>query len=90
MKEIFCIVRGRVQLVMYRDFVCRKGRSFGLHGYVKNCPDGTVEVLAQGGEAHLRKFIDQLYKGSLLSHVKEVEVQWRELSKPHGNFEIQF
>ncbi len=90
MKEIFCTVHGRVQMVMFRDFCCRKGRSLGLHGYVKNCPDGSVEVVAQGHEGHLRKYVDLLNKGSLLSRVDNVEVQWREPAMKFSNFSIRF
>ena len=89
-KEIFCTIRGRVQLVMYRDFACRKARRFGLVGYVKNHSDGSVEVLAQGSEELLKKYIEQLEKGSPLSRVKEVEVQWREPSMKFSNFSIHF
>ena len=90
MKEIVAIIRGRVQMVMYRDFACRKARGFGLVGYVKNCPDGSVEVVAQGHEGHLHKYIDQLNKGALLSRVDEVEVQWREPAMKFSNFSIRF
>ncbi len=90
MKEIYCIIRGRVQMVMYRDFACRKARGMGLHGHVKNLPNGTVEVVAQGPEGHLRKYLDLLQKGSLLSRVDEVEVQWREPSMSVSNFSIHF
>lgn len=90
MKEIFCIVRGRVQMVMFRDFACRKARSLGLRGYVKNHPDGSVEVVAQGEEKNLHTYISMLEKGSMLSRVDEVEVQWRDASMPFSNFSIRF
>ncbi len=77
-------------MVMFRDFACRKARRMGLEGYVKNLADGSVEVVAQGGEGHLRKYIDLLQKGSLLSRVDNVEVQWREPSMNFGNFPIRF
>ncbi len=89
-KEVFCIIRGRVQMVMFRDFVCRKARRMGIVGFVKNRDDGTVEVLAQGHEGHLRKFIDLLNRGSLLSRVDQVEVQWREPAMNFSNFSIRF
>lgn len=77
-------------MVMYRDFACRKARSMGLVGYVKNCPDSSVEVLAQGHEGHLRKYAGLLEKGSLLSRVDQVEVQWREPAMKFSNFSIRF
>lgn len=86
MKEIFCRVVGRVQMVMYRDFAARNAKRFGLVGYVKNIPDGTVEVLAQGAEDALKNYIARLERGSLLSRVDKVEVQWREPSERLSNF----
>ena len=42
-------VTGRVQGVGFRYFVARSARNLGLSGYVRNLPDGTVEVAASGG-----------------------------------------
>src|SRR3989344_224255 len=47
-ERIETIVSGRVQVVMYRDFATRKARGLGLVGEVKNLPDGTVRVVAEG------------------------------------------
>jgi acylphosphatase len=91
MKELHAIVHGRVQMVMYRDFCCRKARKLGLVGYVKNLPDGTVEVVAQGTQEKLEKFLEYLRKGSLLSHVEEVQPQVSEIpagEKAYSNFSI--
>ena len=38
------IVSGRVQMVMFRDFVQRKASSLKLVGEVQNLPDGTVRA----------------------------------------------
>lgn len=88
MQEIQCIVSGRVQLVMYRDFATRSARSLGLTGYVKNLPDGRVEALAQGEEAALLGFVERLHQGSLLSRVDNVEVQWREPGERFDTFSL--
>lgn len=88
MEEIYCIVRGRVQLVMFRDFACRKGRGLGLVGYAKNLADGTVEVVAQGPKDKLEAYIAKLHKGSLLSRVDEVQVNWRQPSALYKGFTI--
>ena len=89
-KEIYCRVRGRVQMVMFRDFVQRKAKSLGLVGYVHNQGDGTVEVLAQGDAEDLKEFIAYLQKGSFLARVDGVEVEWRKPEKEYGSFEIVF
>src|SRR3989344_3587434 len=43
-KEFRAIVRGRVQLVMYRDFAARTARRLGVSRTVRNLPDGSVEI----------------------------------------------
>jgi acylphosphatase len=40
------VVHGRVQGVFFRDSVRERARSRGVHGWVRNRPDGTVELLA--------------------------------------------
>ena len=77
------IVSGRVQLVMYRDFVQRKASSLGIAGEVRNLPDGTVEVIAEGDRQTLETLIENLNQGPLLARVDEVKVGWRE---PVGTF----
>jgi acylphosphatase len=42
------IVRGRVQGVGYRAACCQKARELNLSGWVRNMPDGAVEVQAEG------------------------------------------
>jgi len=90
MRELKAIVSGRVQMVMMRDFVCRKAHSLGLLGYVKNLSDGTVEVVAQGEEGELRELVTSLRKGSLLARVDGVETIWREPSAEFSGFSIDY
>ncbi len=87
-KEIECRVSGRVQGVMYRDFVCRRGRRLGLVGTVENLTDGTVRVVAEGEELALRELIKRLWRGSLLARVEAVEVAWREASGTIDGFRM--
>lgn len=47
---------GRVQGVGFRYYAVNKANQLGLTGWVKNLPDGTVEMEVQGGEP----LIDQL------------------------------
>ena len=90
MEEFRAIVRGRVQLVMFRDFTQRKGSGLGLAGTVHNLPDGTVEVIAQGDRAKLEQLVGKLRKGSLLSRVDGVEVVWREPTERFDRFRIVY
>ncbi len=87
-REIACTVTGRVQMVMYRDFVARGARSLGVCGFVRNEPDGSVRVVAEGEEAALIALIDRLKKGSLFSRVEKVDVKWREPTGRYDDFRI--
>jgi len=88
MHEIHCMVAGRVQMVMYRDFASRRARSLGLTGFVSNLEDGTVEMVAQGERAALEELVEHLKKGPLLARVENVDVEWREPQGLYEGFEI--
>ncbi len=47
------IIHGRVQGVFFRDSTRRKALELGIHGWVRNRPDGSVEAMAAGDEAAL-------------------------------------
>lgn len=88
MQEIHAIVSGRVQMVMFRDFTTRKARKVGVKGFVQNLADGTVEVVAQGEKVALERLIAYLHKGSILSHVENVAVNWRIPQKNFDSFTL--
>ena len=87
-KEIFCIVSGRVQGVFFRNFVCDIASALNLVGTVKNLTDGTVEAVAQGEEKALDEFIEKLKKGPMLAKVEAVTLKWREPSESFFDFKI--
>ena len=57
------IVYGYVQGVLFRDFVSRRATELGLTGYVRNLPEGSVEVNAEGRRKQLEKLIGYLKVG---------------------------
>lgn len=71
-------VYGVVQGVGYRYFVYRIATSLGLSGYVKNLPDGSVEVVAQGDKGLVLDLIDDLKIGPRHAHVKRIDLIWEE------------
>ena len=90
--QLRCIITGRVQGVMFRDFVQRKARNLSISGTVKNQSDGSVEVVAQGEEKNLRKLLELLHKGPILTrminHIDSVRTEWIESKKNFNNFKI--
>ena len=68
------IVTGVVQGVCYRQYVAEVAKTLGLVGYVKNLPNGSVEVVVNLKlQSELEAFISNLYNGSASSKVEDVE-----------------
>ena len=76
MESIRFIVHGKVQGVFYRKFVAQKLRQMGIRGYVRNLPDGTVEVLVRATEEELEAIRRALEEGSPLSEVERIEMEY--------------
>lgn len=88
MEELHCVVSGRVQMVMFRDFTQRKARALGITGWVKNLPDGTVEVLAQGEKPALDELLRKLRRGPVLARVADIRTVWRPRGERFSGFEL--
>ena len=76
MTEIQCIASGKVQGVSYRVYVQDSAVELGLTGSVRNLPNGTVEIVAQGQPDILKDFVEYLHEGSLMAKVESVAVDW--------------
>jgi acylphosphatase len=68
------LVSGRVQGVGFRYFAQDAARREGLHGYVTNHDDGSVEALAEGEIEALARFELALRRGPSRSRVEQVMV----------------
>ena len=67
------IISGVVQGVGFRYFVQRRAIELGVRGWVRNLPDGRVEVAASGNEGQLVTLEQYLQAGPRHSHVESVE-----------------
>lgn len=52
--------KGKVQGVGFRYTVCQIAEPMEVSGYVKNIPDGSVELVAEGSEAVLAQLIERI------------------------------
>ena len=85
------MVTGRVQGVGYRNFVEHLAGKIQIDGYVKNCRDGSVEVLAMGTLENLLKLRKGLEKGPMMARVSGVSEEPGTVeSRYAGNFTIEF
>jgi len=67
------IVRGRVQGVGFRWFVEREAHILAIAGWVRNNPDGSVEILAMGSREQLAILRSRLREGPRAARVDNVE-----------------
>ena len=83
------LVRGRVQGVGFRWFVEREAALLQISGWVRNNPDSTVEVFAQGTREQLAGLHQRLREGPRASRVDEVEVSNADPTPGMTSFQIR-
>ena len=67
-------IHGRVQGVYYRASMVAEATRLGLHGWVRNRADGSVEALAQGGAPAVQALVDWARRGPPQALVERVDV----------------
>jgi acylphosphatase len=68
------VVDGRVQGVFFRDETRRQARRLGVSGWVRNCPDGTVEAHLEGPPSAVDGLVRWLHEGPPHADVSAVRV----------------
>lgn len=84
------MVHGAVQGVGFRDFVERRARELDLEGTVRNRPDGTVEVVAEGPRGAVEAFQQHLRQGPRMAAVERVEVTEEPATGQFRGFEVSY
>jgi acylphosphatase len=90
MKRVQVIVRGRVQGVYFRASARDRARQLGLSGWVRNCPDGSVEILAEGDKARLERFMVWCHGGPPGAVVTDLDIKWQEANGEFAGFVIKY
>jgi len=88
-KTLHMLIGGRVQGVAFRYFTRETARSLGLRGFVRNLPDGRVEVLAQGDSQALERLARFLEQGPPLAVVGPVETRWTDEPEACPDFTVR-
>jgi acylphosphatase len=79
-------VYGRVQGVFFRASAENEARRRGVTGWVRNCPNGSVELVAEGPKAKLEEFIAWCHRGPAHAEVERIEVDWENSTGEFTNF----
>jgi acylphosphatase len=84
------LVSGRVQGVGFRYFAWRNAVALGVVGLVRNLPDGSVEVYAEGPREALEQLRSRLREGPRSAAVAQVAVQEQAATRRHASFSIEY
>jgi len=79
---INCLIEGHVQRVFFRATTREKTIEPGLHGRVRNLPNGSVEVVACGKQRQLQILQKWLWHGSPAAQVHNVHNAHQDRGKP--------
>jgi acylphosphatase len=79
-----------VQGVGFRWFAQKQAQHYGVAGYVRNLPDGRVEVFAQGEKEILDSFCEALREGPSFSRTDDFSVRKVITDPDVSGFEIRF
>jgi acylphosphatase len=85
-RRVHLRIHGYVQGVSFRWYAQRQARSFGLAGWVRNCPDGTVELVAEGESDAVERLERWAHRGPSMAEVERVD---RTEEEPEGLFDFR-
>lgn len=89
MEHICIVVHGLVQGVGFRYNTRVEASRLGLTGYVKNLPDGTVKIVAEGPASALNQLAEWARQGPPAADVRQMEVTRDIATGEFGNFSIE-
>lgn len=82
-------VNGMVQGVGFRYFAQRAAAKHQVKGFVRNIADGRVETFAQGSEAQVNGFRDDIATGPRFSKVDDIEEIVEDVDFTFSTFRIE-
>ena len=88
-KRVTLRITGLVQGVGYRFMSQKEAKRRQLSGTVRNCDNGSVEIIAEGEEAELKGFIQWCYNGVGPAQVHKIKEEWAEATGGLVGFVIE-
>ena len=89
MQRLEIRVRGRVQGVAFRAYTRARARQLGLVGWVRNEPDGSVRLVAEGPDDALQALADWAERGPDHARVDRCELAWGQAAGTFSEFIIK-
>ena len=89
LKRVEASYFGNVQGVGFRFTAQRLAEGLDIKGWVKNLPEGVVQLVAEGSEDNLNKLLDQL-KTHFKNDIEDAQINWQEPAEKFSEFNIIF
>ncbi|MGD1929099.1 MAG: acylphosphatase [Leptolyngbyaceae cyanobacterium] len=89
MQRIHVIIDGRVQGVGFRYSTQVEAVRLDLTGYVRNRPNGTVEIVAEGQASAINQLLTWAHQGPPAAAVHQVEVTYGSVTGEFSQFTIE-
>jgi acylphosphatase len=87
-ESLHAFVKGHVQGVYYRASTAFEAQRLGCTGFVRNLPDGGVEVMAEGRRQDLEALLRYLREGPAYAYVTGVAVTWDKAGGTFCGFDV--
>ena len=84
MRARLLVITGRVQGVGYRDWMLSEANRLGVHGWVRNRPDGSVQALVYGANAAVEELLRACRRGPRQASVSQIEEEWTDPPEEPG------
>lgn len=88
-RRVEIVISGVVQGVGFRYFVYRVAHEVGVVGWVRNLPDGRVQIVAEGDAVQLEALVEEMKVGPRHASIQDVALRWSEAEGKLTTFSIQ-
>ncbi len=82
-------ITGRVQGVFYRQSTMETASGLGLTGWVRNCPDGSVEAIFEGNKQAVDLAIEWCREGPPAAKVIDIKIAWTDATGDFETFDVR-
>jgi len=84
------IVYGTVQGVGFRHTTAKTASQYPVTGTVRNLPDRTVEIIAEGARSDVLAFLNGVKTSRVSGYITEVREDWKRGTKSYNSFDIRY
>ena len=81
---------GRVQGVGFRYTAEAIAQKLGLTGWVKNLPDGRVEIVCEGSKEKIAELLSGIRDGTLARYIQKTDCVWEDPTNEYEDFRVEF